>query len=56
MLNRECYRILLDTSSDSGLIGYKCESIEQLLEAIMGGSNFSNLLMRLTAEKLNSSV
>ena len=54
LLNRECYQILADTLPHSDLIGHKCESIEQLLEEIMGGKEFSDMLMKLTVEKLNS--
>ena len=54
-LTRQCYTIVSDTRRESGLIGQKSESLEQLLELIMGGKEFSSLLMRLTANKLNSS-
>ena len=47
--------MLADTKSQSPIVGSKCESLEQLLELIMGGKEFSDMLMRLTAEKLNNS-
>ena len=56
LLNRECYLILADNKPNSSIVGHKCESIEQLLEEIMGGREFSDLLMKLTVEKLNSST
>jgi hypothetical protein len=49
----ESYEIVRDSNTLSGVIGQKCESIEQVLEFIMGGENFSRHIMKLTADKLS---
>lgn len=55
LLNRQCYEIVADSRRKSQIVGSRCESLEQLLELIMGGKEFSDMIMKLTVEKLGNS-
>ena len=64
-LNRMCFRIVRDTLENSGIEGkeyvriskralFRLESFEQVLQFIMGGKAFTDHILKLAIEKMNS--
>lgn len=52
-LSRNCFRIKSDSLLGSTICESEHESFEQVLKAIMGEIEFSNMLLNLVADKLS---